>query len=102
VPVAVAWKWTHSGAEFSFPVGFFEELDLAFLLNIWTCESQRRRFDWGKTYIKLPPLDMLACLFAGDDNDELGYLASVHPLFELRHDLLDVGLDLVVGRDWGV
>jgi hypothetical protein len=43
---------------------------------------------------------MLARLFAGDDDDELGYLAAVHPLFELRHDLLDVGLDLVIGRDW--
>jgi hypothetical protein len=52
------------------------------------------------TYIKLPPLHVFAGLFAGDDNDELGYLAPVHPLFKLRHDLLDVRFNLVVGRDW--
>lgn len=40
---------------------------------------------------------MLAGLFTGDDNDELGDLAAVHPLLELRHDFLDVCLDLVVG-----
>ena len=40
---------------------------------------------------------MLASLFTGDDHHELGDLAAVHPLFELRHDLLDVRLDLVIG-----
>ena len=40
---------------------------------------------------------MLAGLLAGNDNNELGDLAAVHPLFELRHDFLDVGLDLVIG-----
>ena len=43
---------------------------------------------------------MLAGFLAGDDNDELGDLATVHPLFELRHDLLDVRLDLVVGSHY--
>jgi len=49
------------------------------------------------TCIELPALDVLACLFAGDDNDQLRDLAAVHPLFELRHDLFYVRLDLVVG-----
>lgn len=40
---------------------------------------------------------MLAGFLAGNDNNELGDLAAVHPLFKLRHDLLDVGLDLVIG-----
>lgn len=42
---------------------------------------------------------MLACVFVRDDNDKLGDLATNHPLVQLGHDLLDVGLDLVVGRD---
>jgi hypothetical protein len=50
-----------------------------------------------RTHVELPSLNMLAGLFAGDDNNKLGDLAAVHPLFELRHDLLDVRLDLVVG-----
>lgn len=40
---------------------------------------------------------MLAGLLASDNHDKLGDFAAVHPLFELRHDLLDVRLDLVVG-----
>jgi hypothetical protein len=51
---------------------------------------------WELTCIKLPALDVLACLFAGDDNDQLRDFAAVHPLFKLRHDLFDVRLDLVV------
>lgn len=51
------------------------------------------------TCIELPALNVLACLFAGDDNDQLRDLAAVHPFFKLRHDLLDVRLDLVVGGD---
>ncbi len=42
---------------------------------------------------------MLACVLVGDDNDQLGDLAADHPLVELRHDFLDVGAHLVVGRD---
>lgn len=42
---------------------------------------------------------MLPRLLARDDHDKLGYLPSNHPLVELRHDLLNVGFDLVVGRD---
>ena len=49
------------------------------------------------TYVKLPALDMLASLFARNDNDKLGDLAPIHPLLQLTHDLLDVRLDLVVG-----
>jgi hypothetical protein len=43
---------------------------------------------------------VLTSLLAGDDDDELGNLAPVHPVLELRHDLLDVRLDLVVGGNW--
>lgn len=52
------------------------------------------------TYVKLPALDVLPGIFVGDHDDELRYLASHHPLVKLRHDLLDVGLDLVVGGNW--
>lgn len=51
------------------------------------------------SYIELPALDVLACVFICDDDDELGDLAADHPLIELGHDLLDVGLYLVIGRD---
>jgi hypothetical protein len=54
----------------------------------------------GGTHVKLPPLDALACVLVGDDDDELGDLAANHPLIELGHNLLDIGLDLIVGRDW--
>lgn len=63
---------------------------------------------WGrggvekKAYVKLPALDVLACVLVGDDDDELGDLAADHPFVELGHDFLDVGLDLVVGRDCNV
>ena len=50
-------------------------------------------------YVKLPPFNVLARVLVGDDNDQLGDLAADHPLVELRHDLLDVGAHLVVGRD---
>lgn len=50
-------------------------------------------------YVELPPLNMLPSLFTRDDHYELGNLAAIHPLFELRHDLFDVCLDLVIGRD---
>lgn len=51
------------------------------------------------TNIELPTLHVFARLLARDDDYQLGDFAAVHPLFELRHDLLDVGLDLIVGRD---
>jgi hypothetical protein len=51
------------------------------------------------THVKLPSLYMLACLLARDYHHELGDLTAVHPLFELRHNLFDVRLDLVVSRD---
>jgi hypothetical protein len=34
-------------------------------------------------YVKLPALDMLACVFICNDDDELGDLAANHPLVEL-------------------
>lgn len=42
---------------------------------------------------------MLPRLLARDDHYKLGYLPPNHPLVQLRHDLLNVGFDLVVGRD---
>ena len=50
----------------------------------------------GGTYVKLPPLNMLASLLARDNNDQLGNLGLLHPSTELVHDLLDVGFNLVV------
>lgn len=56
---------------------------------------------WVWTCVKLPALDVLACVLVCDDDDELGDFAADHPLVELGHDLLDVGSYLVVGGDWG-
>ena len=42
---------------------------------------------------------MLASLFAGDHDHKLRNLSTIHPVFELRHDLLDVCLDLIIGRN---
>ena len=52
------------------------------------------------TYIELPAFNVFACVFICDDNDKLGDLAAYHPLVELGHDLLDICLYLVIGRDW--
>jgi hypothetical protein len=49
------------------------------------------------TYVELPALDMLASLLARDDDNELGNFTAIHPLLQLTHDLLDVGLDLIIG-----
>lgn len=51
------------------------------------------------SYVELPALHVIARVFVCDDDDELGDLAADHPLVELGHDLLDVGLYLVIGRD---
>lgn len=51
------------------------------------------------THIELPSLNVLAGVLVGDDDDELGDFAANHPFVELAHDFLDVGFDLVVGRD---
>ena len=58
--------------------------------------EQERSCEKG-AYVELPALDVLAGVFVGNDDDELGYLAADHPFVELGHDLLDVGFDLVVG-----
>lgn len=52
-----------------------------------------------KTYIKLPALNVLACVFACDHHDELRYLAANHPFVQLGHDLLDIGFDLAIRGD---
>lgn len=54
----------------------------------------------GRAYIELPSFHMLSGLSAGDNQDQFRDLSAHHPLIELRHDLLDVGFDLVVGGDW--
>lgn len=51
----------------------------------------------GRTDIELPPLHVLAGIFIGNDNDELGDFSIFHPFVQLAHDLFDVCLDLVVG-----
>lgn len=57
------------------------------------CDGGRVR---GGGYIELPPLDVFACIFTRDDNDDFGDFALLHPFLELRHDLLDVRFDLIV------
>lgn len=42
---------------------------------------------------------MLSSLLARYDNYELGDFAPNHPLVQLRHDLLDIGLNLIIRRD---
>lgn len=48
------------------------------------------------TYIKLPSFDMLSGFLACDDNNKLRDFAAIHPLLQLTHDFLDVGLHLVI------
>jgi hypothetical protein len=81
---------------------FCDERSFAVFPNIWTWIRVNMRPTCGQmwAYIKLPPLYVLTGLLASDDDDELGNLAPVHPVLELRHDLLDVRLDLVVGGNW--
>ena len=51
-------------------------------------------------YVKLPSLNVLCSLFAGDHHHQLRDLASRHPFVKLGHDLVDIGLDLIVRGDW--
>jgi hypothetical protein len=39
---------------------------------------------------------MVTRVLISDDNNQLAYLAMLHPLIKLTHDLLDVSLDLVI------
>lgn len=106
------------GAEFSLSAGFCAVGFLLGLLKIWTFHSassfQSMRFFWGPqkkgegkgvqeekqaNYVKLPPLDMVASLFVGNDDDEFGDFATSHPFVKLGHDLFDVGFDLIVDCD---
>jgi len=61
--------------------------------HIPCCHIQRH------THVKLPPLHMLPCFLARDDNDQFRDLVANGPLAELGHDFLDVGFYLVVGCD---
>lgn len=56
--------------------------------------------NWEVANIKLPSLNMLPTFSTGDHNNEFRYFATNHPLVELRHDLVDIGFDLVVRSDW--
>lgn len=101
-----------AGAAFSWFVVAEEEedLDLEGRARIWTWrrgrwkgQSARRVVSprlgrEGATYVELPALDVLARVLVGEDDDQIRDLAPHHPLVKLGHDLLDVGLDLVVGR----
>lgn len=42
---------------------------------------------------------MFTSLLARDNYHKLRDLSSLHPFLQLRHDLLDVGFNLVVGRN---
>lgn len=42
---------------------------------------------------------MLSRVFVCDNDDQLADFAVLHPPVQLAHDLFDVGLDLVIGRD---
>lgn len=57
------------------------------------------RWEGRGTYVKLPPLNVLPGILVGNDNHQPRDLAADHPLVQLAHDALDIGLDLVVGRD---
>jgi hypothetical protein len=94
-------KITYAGTPFSFSVVFFDDLLLEPFPDIWTWTYQlpSKCSISELLYIKLPPLYVLSCLFARDDNHEFRNLATVHPFFQLSHDLLDIRLDLIVGRD---
>lgn len=51
-----------------------------------------------RTYVELPPLNVLTRLFTRDDDDQLGDFGLLHPFRKLAHDLLDVRFHLVVDR----
>ncbi len=107
-------RTTHSsGLAFSLSVDFLEAFPLLVVdlpPNICTCTDLlaclvNQASGWEKdvnTYIKLPPLHMLARLLARDDDNQLRDLATEHPFVELRHDLLNVCFHLVVGRDFKI
>lgn len=59
--------------------------------------EEAREGRW-RAYVKLPPFQVLARVLVRDDDDQLGDLSILHPPVQLRHDLLDVRLDLVVRR----
>ena len=74
------------------------------LVRFWEARERagvegRGRGGRKETYIELPSLNVLARVLVRDDDDEARDLTADHPLVELRHDALDVGLDLVVGGD---
>lgn len=90
-------------AAFSWSAVLDELFFLEALLKIWTCCGRGVRRDRvaygqnGGTDVKLPPLNVLAGVFIRNDDDQLRDLAAHHPPVQLRHDLLDVRLNLVVG-----
>ena len=51
-------------------------------------------------YVKLPSFNVLPGLFAGDHHHQLRDFAARHPFVKLRHNPVDIGLDLIVRGDW--
>lgn len=95
---------TYAGAMFSLSPGLGLLPCLIDLLKIWTWGNRRsngspEESESRDTYIELPSFNVLASLLACDDYHQLGDLATNHPSIKLGHDLLDVGFDLIVGRD---
>ena len=72
------------------------------LLVRWLCRVLGGRF-LGRPVeyldVELPSLNVFAGLLAGDYDHQFRDLAACHPFVELRHDLLDVCFDLIVGSD---
>lgn len=94
-------RTTCLGAAFSFSVLDCAVPFLVGLLYICTCSGQSWRFHKRRAiHVKLPSFDMLPGIFARDDYYELRDFAARHPFIELRHDLVDVGFDLIIGSDW--
>ena len=73
--------------------------DVLLVHGLRALASGRRGLAAEDLDVELPPLDVLARVLVRDDDDKLRDLAADHPLVQLRHDLLDVRLDLVVGRN---
>ena len=72
------------------------------LLVRWLCRVLGGRFLGGSVEyldVELPSLNVFASLLAGDYDYQFRDLAACHPFVELRHDLLDVCFDLIVGSD---
>lgn len=75
---------------------FPEYLDLQYPVSLLNPYASHGRI----SYIELPPLHVLPGFLVCDDHNKFRDLAPHHPLIQLRHDLFDVGLDLVIRSNW--